>query len=200
MRVIPAVACLLAAAPAVGQSQVTNAELGYRFTPPDGFTNFPEGRSQKDVIDCWTEAAPTSSDGPIVLCVQRLHGKLPREAMRQEDVPATAQIVTFKWKTFDISGIRTLASQAGKQVFVLVAQVPLTPEAVQLFAGGPADQEARGQEILASTLATLEGETNWLTAAERSERLGRVVGLAIGIALAAIAVGIWRKRRRASAA
>jgi hypothetical protein len=200
MRVIPAVVCLLAAAPAPGQSQVTNAELRYRFTLPNGFTNFPEGRSQKDVVDCWTEGAPTSSDGPIVLCVQRLHGKLPREAMRQEDVPATAQVISFKWKSFEISGIRTLASQAGKQVFVLVAQVPLAPEAVQLFAGGPADQEARGQEILASTLATLEGETNWLTAAERSERLGRVVGLAIGIALAAIAVGIWRKRRRASAA
>jgi hypothetical protein len=187
---------LLVAAPSAGQSQVTNAELGYRFTLPDGFTNFPEGRSQKDVVDCWTEAAPTSADGPIVLCVQRLHGKLPREAMRQEDVPATAQVISFKWKSFDISGLRTLASQAGKQVFVLVAQVPLTPEAVQVFTGGPADQEARGQEILASTLATLEGETNWLTTAERSERLGRLIGLAMGVALGAIAVGIWRQRRR----
>ena len=200
MRVVAAVVCVLVASPAAGQSPVANAELGYRFSLPDGFTNFPEGRSQKDVVDCWTEATPTSSDGPIVLCVQRLHGKLPREAMRQEDVPATAQVVSFKWKSFDISGLRTLASQAGKQVFVLVAQVPLTPEAVQLFAGGPADQEARGQEILVSTLATLEGETNWLTTAERSERLGRLVGLAIGVTLGAIAVGIWRQRRRARAA
>ena len=46
-----------------------------------------------------------------------------------------------------------------------------------------------------ATLASLEGETNWLTAAERSGRLGRAAGVWIGIAVAAIAILAWRKRR-----
>ena len=180
------------------QVQVTNAELGYRFTPPAGFTPFPEGQTQKDIVGCWSEETATSTHGAIILCVQRLHGVLPREAMRQGDLPATTQLVTFKWKGFAVQGLHTLASQNGERVFVLAAQVPLRREAVQVFFGGPVDQEARGRTLMASTLGTLEGETNWLTSTERAERLGSIAGWWIGIAVAVVAVLIWGKRRRAA--
>ena len=199
MRVIPALTLFLLMAATAARSQVRNAELGYALTLPEGFTDFPAARSQKDVVDAWTETAPASANGALVLLVARMHGVLPREAMRQEDVPANTQVVSFKWKGFDVSGLKTLTTQAGQPVFVLVAQVPLRKEAVQLSVAGPADQEARGQSIMEATLASLEGETNWLTSAERSGRLGRAAGLWIGIAVALIAVLAWRKRRAQSA-
>ena len=181
------------------QTQATNAELGYRFALPSGFTAFPEARSQKDMVDCWSEATPVSTHGAMILCVQRMHGVLPREAMRQQELPATTQLVSFKWKEFDLQGLRSLVSpQGGEQAFVLVAQVPLRREAVQLFLSGPVDQEARGQTLLTETLASLEGESNWLTSTERAGRLGTAAGWWIGIAAAAIAVLVWRKRRRAA--
>jgi len=181
------------------QTQATNAELGYRFALPSGFTAFPEGRAQKDMVDCWSEATPVSAHGAMILCVQRMHGVLPREAMRQEDLPASTQLVSFKWKEFDLQGLRSLVSQqGGEQAFALVTQVPLRREAVQLFLSGPADQEARGQALLSETLASLEGESNWLTATERAGRLGTAAGWWIGIGLAVIAVLVWRKRRRAA--
>src|SRR3989441_11021827 len=144
MRMICAVMVLVLGGAVVGHTQVTNAEHGYKLTLPEGFTDFPAGRSQKDVVDCWTEATPLSANGAIVLCVQRMRGTLPREGMRQQDVPAPTEGVTFKWKGFDINGLRTLTSQDGKRVFVLVAQVPPRREAGQLFAGGAAGQAARG--------------------------------------------------------
>jgi hypothetical protein len=199
MRVTPAVLCFLLATATPAESQVRNAQLGYSLTLPDGFTDFPEARSRKDVVDSWSEATPLSANGALVLLVARMHGTLPREAMRQEDVPANTQVVSFKWKGFDVSGLKTLASQQGQPVFVLVAQVPLRREAVQLSVAGPADQEGRGQAIMEATLATLEGETNWLTSAERSNRLGRAAGLWIGIAVALVAILAWRKRRAQSA-
>src|SRR4029077_7179187 len=167
----------------------------YTLTLPQGFTEFPEARSQKDVVDAWTEATPISPDGAVVLLVARLHGVSPREAMRQQDVPENTRVVSFKWKSFDVSGLKTLTSQAGKPVFVLVAQVPLRPEAVALSVAGPGDQETRGQTIMEATLASLEGETNWLTASARAGRLGRAAGVWIGIAVAAIAILAWRRRR-----
>jgi len=183
----------------LSQTQATNAELGYRFALPSGFTAFPEARSQKDMVDCWSEATPVSAHGAMILCVQRMHGVLPREAMRQQELPATTQLVSFKWKEFDLQGLRSLVSpQGGEQAFVLVAQVPLRREAVQLFLSGPVDQEARGQTLLTETLASLEGESNWLTSTERAGRLGTAAGWWIGIAAAAIAVLVWRKRRRAA--
>jgi hypothetical protein len=181
------------------QTQATNAELGYRFTLPSGFAAFPEGRAQKDMVDCWSEATPASAHGAMILCVQRMRGVLPREAMKPEDVPATTQLVSFKWKEFDLQGLRSLVSQAGAQVFVLVTQVPLRREAVQLLLSGPADQETRGQALMTETLASLEGESNWLTASERAGRLGTAAGWWIGIAVAVTAVLVWRKRRQARA-
>ena len=181
------------------QTQATNAELGYRFALPSGFTAFPEGRAQKDMVDCWSEATPVSAHGAMILCVQRMHGVLPREAMRQEDLPASTQLVSFKWKEFDLQGLRSLVSQqGGEQAFALVTQVPLRREAVQLFLSGPADQEARGQTLMTEMLASLEGESNWLTSTERAGRLGTAAGWWIGIAVAAIAVLVWRKRRHAA--
>src|SRR5437879_12899458 len=182
MRVIPCLMLLLLASASAVQSQVRNAELGYSLALPEGFTEFPEARAQKDVVDAWSETAPVSANGALVFLVVRMHGILPREAMRQEDVPANTQVVSFKWKGFDVSGLRTQTSQEGKPVFVLVAQVPLRPEAVQLSVAGPPDQETRGQAIMEATLASLEGETNWLTSTERAGRLGNIAGWWIRIA------------------
>jgi len=190
-HIVPALMLLL-------QTQATSAELGYRFALPSGFTAFPEGRSQKDMVDCWSEATPVSAHGAMILCVQRMHGVLPREAMRQADLPATTQLVSFKWKAFDLQGLRSLVSQqSGEQAFVLVTQVPLRREAVQLFLSGPADQETRGQALMTQTLASLEGESNWLTASERAGRLGTAAGWWIAIAIAVTAALVWRKRRQA---
>ena len=50
---------------------------------------------------------------------------------------------------------------------------------------------------LVATLATLEGETNWLTSTERAGRLGTAAGWWIGIAVALIAVLVWKRRRAA---
>ena len=199
MRVTPCLMLLLLVPAPAAESQVRNAELGYSLTLPEGFTDFPEARSQKDVVDAWTEATPVSRNGALVLLVARMHGTLPREAMRQEDVPANTQVVSFKWKGFDVGGLKTQTSQAGEPVFVLVAQVPLRREAVQLSVAGPADQAARGQAIMEATLASLEGETNWLTSSERAGRLGTIVGWWIGIAVAVFAVLAWRKRRARAA-
>jgi len=52
---------------------------------------------------------------------------------------------------------------------------------------------------LVATLATLEGETNWLTSSARAGRLGTAAGWWIGIGAAVIAVLAWRKRRARSA-
>ena len=199
MRVMPAVTLFLLMAATAVRSQVRNAELGYSLTPPEGFADFPAARSQKDVVDAWSETAPASANGALVLLVARMHGTLPREAMRQEDVPANTQVVSLKWKGFDVSGLKTLTTQAGQPVFVLVAQVPLRKEAVQLSVAGPEEQEARGQSIMEATLASLEGETSWLTSTERAGRLGTIAGWWIGIAVAAIAILAWRKRRARAA-
>jgi hypothetical protein len=71
-------------------------------------------------------------------------------------------------------------------------------EAIQLTFAGPADQEARADSLMRVTLASLDGETNWLTSAERSARLGRAAGVWIAIGAALVLV-LYLRRRRAAA-
>src|SRR2546428_13597473 len=102
MRMICAVMVLVLGGAVVGHTQVTNAELGYKLTLPEGFTDFPTGRSQKVVVDCSTEATPLSANAATVLCVRRMRGTLPRGGVRQQDVPAPTPGVTFSGRGFDI--------------------------------------------------------------------------------------------------
>ena len=179
---------------------VANADLGYRFTLPDGFGPFPEGRSQQDVVDCWTEVTPASPGGALVLCVQRMRGTLAHDRLKPEDAPASTQLRTFTWKGFDLDGIRSDTAQGGMPVVILATQVPLRREAIQLIVAGPRDQAQRAEAIMTSILGSLEGETNWLTSTERAGRLGNIVGWVVGIAVGVILIRIWRARRQSRAA
>ena len=77
--------------------------------------------------------------------------------------------------------------------------MPLAKEAIQITLAGPAGDEARLVADLQTVLGSLEGKSNWLTDADRSERLGRVAGSVIGVALGvALVVYLLRRRRRRS--
>src|SRR2546425_5368895 len=62
---------LLVAATAA-ESQVRNAELGYSLTLPEGFTDFPAARSQKDIVDSWRSEEHTSELQSLAYLVCRL--------------------------------------------------------------------------------------------------------------------------------
>jgi len=172
----------------------TNTELGYKFPLPEGFVAFPAAAAQPDVVGCWTESVPASPSGALIMCVQRMHGTIGREALRPEDVPPGSKLVHYKWKGFDIDGVRTDTAESGNPVVILAAQMPLKPEAVNLIVTGPQDQAARVEAIMTATLAAFEGESNWLSAAERSGRLGNIAGVGIALAILVFAVRMWRRR------
>lgn len=174
----------------------TNAQLGYRFTLPSGFVAFPAGRSQPDVVDCWTEIAAPSSGGALILCIQRMHATMGRERLKQADLPPQVRLIAMKWKGFEIDGIRTDTVQAGFPVAAYAAQVPLKPEAIQIIVGGPRDQGARAEAVLTSVLGSLDGETNWLSATQRAGRMGTIVGWIVGIGIGVVVVRMVVARRR----
>src|SRR3989442_15305716 len=98
MRVMPAVMLFLLVAATAAESQVRNAELGYSLILPEGFTDFPAARSQKDIVESWSEATPVSAGGPLGLLVARKHGTVAREGGRPGDGPAHTPGGEFKMK------------------------------------------------------------------------------------------------------
>src|SRR6266700_687446 len=125
---------------------------------------------------------------------------LGRDRLKPGDAPASVQLTTFKWKGFELDGIRSDTAQGGMPVVILATQVPLRHEAIQLIVAGPRDQAQRAEAIMTSILGTLEGETNWLSSEERAGRLGNIVGGVVGIAVAVVLIRMWRARRQSRAA
>lgn len=185
------------------QVQTSDDAAGYRLTLPPGFVEFPEGAGGNAAVKCWAEETADSSRTGVVMCVKRLGVTLPRDLMTAADVKPGTTIVSYRWHAFDIQGFRTHASRDSDQVFVLDAHVPLKKEAIQLTYAGPVDQEARGDSLMKATLASLEGESNWLTREQRAEKLGEVVG---GWIAAIVGIFVlwrvykWRARRDAQSA
>src|SRR6266571_5270108 len=86
----------------------SNADLGYVMSLPDGFVSLPtEFAGGRDVVACWAGAGSQSSQGALVLCVQRMHATLGREHLKSSDLPASSQLLTVKWQGLDIDAIRT---------------------------------------------------------------------------------------------
>lgn len=178
----------------------SNAELGYVMSLPEGFVSIPvefAGGRGGDVVGCWAGEGSQSSHGAFVLCVQRMHVTLGREHLKTSDLPAKSQLLSVRWNGLDLDAIRTDTAQAGTQITVYTAQVPLRKEAIQVVVAGPTARAAEGLATLNSVLGSLKGETNWLSATERAGRLGTIVGWVIGIAIGLLIVRMVVTRRRA---
>ncbi len=190
---------LLCSAPAA-DAQVSNAELGYTLTVPEGFVAYAAGKTSADIVDCWIEKLPASDAGAITLCVERLHGTLSREPMTADQLGSPNLLLTsFRWNEFDVEGVEGVPTPENGHTSTFVAQVPLEGEAVQLIARGPGNQRARVRTLMTSTLVSFVGESEWRTISERYEWILRPLRrflskIIAGVVLLLIGV-VWSLRR-----
>lgn len=187
---------LLLALPTAGAAQLpySNPELGFAMRLPDGF--YAQGEdllASPKVLACFVK--PGDGTGWARLCAERMDGSLPRDRLAKDELPAGATEMTFSWKGFDLQGISVPGEAEGQPVTTMVTLVPLRKSAVRLVATGPRANAAETQAALVSTLATLEGETNWLSRTERAGKAGESVGM-FGVILIALGTGMWIAKRR----
>ncbi|HEX7941468.1 MAG TPA: hypothetical protein VF488_06660 [Gemmatimonadaceae bacterium] len=199
----PAVLCAIAhsvAAAPVGT--IRDAEHGFSFTVPDGFTDYPQGRGP----DTTYVFARGNADEPSFtqLKIQQMHGVLGRESLDREKAERGwrdglrakgIELTDFDlrkliWKSFDVEVFVSHVAGIDKKL-ILVTQVPLKPEAIQIALAGPSSDEARLTAELQAVLASLDGPTNWKTNKERIQALAEAIGLVVGLL-----VGIWWLRLR----
>ena len=143
------------------------------------------------------------------LKIQQMHGTFGREALDRDKAERAwrdglrasgIELTDFDlrkltWKSFDIDVVVSHIAGTDKKL-ILVAQVPLKPEAIQIALAGPSSDEARLTAELQAVLASLDGPTNWKTDEERIKALAEVIGLVAGVF-----IGVWwfRLRKRATA-
>jgi hypothetical protein len=190
----------LAAAPVLAGEAVSHQQLGLRLSVPDGFGRAPDRVQGKVVFAFQRPPAGDETVGTFIV-VSRLGGVLGREKIDPGELAARSPKTTIeseKWKGFDIEVFR-LPQEAGEvKLITFNAQVPLKPEAVQIAVTGAASREEELRGVLRAVLEKLEGQTNWLTPAERITRF--IEGIAqlvvtVGV-FVVIAVVVWRAARK----
>jgi hypothetical protein len=167
----------------------THPALQFRFSVPDAFQPFPvEGD------DLFKLARPIDGGAMLVVDVQRMHGVLGREPLdlKEGTFPQGAMVTRqpVPWNGFTLESLRVQLPQGATTLVLYEVQVPLTPEAIQVTVGGPREMETEARSTFQAMLGTVQGKTNWLTDAERSQRMGagavRLAGLLVGAL-----VGLW---------
>ena len=81
---------------------------------------------------------------------------------------------------------------------VFISQLPLAPEAVQVTVAGSTAHEAEASATFRALVASVDGKSSWLSDADRSFRLGELVGSTLGVGLG-LGLYFWLQRRRATA-
>jgi len=191
---------LLGAAPARAEL-LQDARLGFKVTVPDGFADYPAGKQQPGTLYSYVRGTPGTSDFAIV-SIKPMGGTIGRDPLLPSELPhvdgVEFTVRPEKWKSFHIEVLVGVARQTDLALLVQVAQVPLKHEAIQLLVVGPEAHRAELNALLQTLLASLDGQSSWLTDAERSYRLGKAVGLVVGFVLAlSIALWlVWRLRKR----
>jgi hypothetical protein len=205
-----ALAVAALARPAAAGQRVDVTKLGLTFTLPDGFEAPASAGDGAPSRMAFQRGQPGVASFAVFELVPmagtigpgKLDRKIVEDSARAALRGASAVVSDFdyrtvRWKTFELELVVAHVSKGNQRLVTLTTQVPLAHQAVEANLVGPAADEARLFGELQSILASLEGESSWLTDAERSARLGRLVGLLVGMALVLGASVVLRRKRAA---
>ena len=190
---------------------VSDARRGFSFTLPEGYVENPGG-TREPKLNLAFAHGEAGTPGFAMLQVASLGGTIGRGKLDHKIVERSArdavrgsgvEITKFeyrhaKWQSFELELLVTHFDKDGQALITLSTQVPLAKEAIQLNLAGPVEDEARLLADFQKVLASFQGKSNWLTAAERGERLGRSAGTIVGFVagVAAVVFLFLRQRRR----
>lgn len=194
---------------------VTDEKLGVTLTLPDAFEAGaaatpppPEGQ----LAPLTFARGQVGADSFAVLQVTPLRGTIGRDKIDRKIVEDSARAAvrgsqsritsfeyeTARWNAFELELVVAQVSNQGRRFVTLSTQVPLAHHALQISLMGPAEEEARLRAEFQATLSALVGESNWLNDQQRSERLGRIAGMAIGglVGTGVVLAVMLRRQRR----
>jgi len=195
--------------------RVTDEKLGVTLTLPDAFeagaaVTPPPSEGQPAPLTF--RRGQVGADSFAVLQLTPLRGTIGRDKIGRKIVEDSARaavrgseyrITTFgyetaRWNAFELELVVGQVSIKGRRFVTLSTQVPLVRNALQISLMGPAEEEARLRAEFQATLSALVGESNWLNDQQRSERLGRIAGMAIGglVGTGVVLAVMLRRQRR----
>ncbi len=183
---------------------VSNSDPPFAITVPDGFVRRDDLNRSVQILTFLRPGITQNQIGTII-AIDRLGGTIGREPLDAQQLEKVgvkgATVEEVPWRTFDVSMARQTQNIQGRPATMLFAQIPLKPEAIQVKVITDSSDETEGRALMLSTIATIQGDTNWLTTEQRSKKLGEglgrlVITALIFVALVILVVSFIVKRRK----
>jgi len=196
--------------PALVDAMPVTDPAGWSLTIPDRYREAPK---TPGALYSFAHGASADADFSAIQ-IQDAGGTIANEPVDHAVVERSArdsvkgtgvEILSFdyrkvRWKTFDLDVVISRMRKGDTSIVSLVTQVPLVGKAIQIAIAGPARDTDRLIADLTQIVSSIEGESSWLSAAERSERIGKGVGMVVGVLGALGLLSWWRRRARRAAA
>jgi hypothetical protein len=180
--------CSVAHVAAALADVVEDKRRHYSFTLPEGFSAVPTTGTQ---THAFKKEGFTRAELGQTITIEPLGRTLEHEGRSPE-----ATVTTLLWKVFELSVVRSEPVVDGRPAVLYQVQVPLKTEAIRIDVLGERREENEAHELLVSIVGGLQGESSWLTEAERSDQLMKTVGKAIIVAFFVIGgLFVFRKLR-----
>lgn len=159
---------------------VRNSAPSYSLTIPGGYA--ASDLLPPKASHAFVRRVVDPSDVPIMIVLQPLGGQIGREEISDADfaalsarakLPPGAEIRRGKaaWGEHQVPTAESSFFFEKGLLFTIAAQVPLSPESIQIIIGGPASFEAQIRADFQKVLASVSGRTHWRTPLEERRRL-----------------------------
>ena len=160
------IACvvLLSTVPVSGKAwTLDNSDLGISMTIPDGFVSDTQLASLKpSFVYVYRKPGGREVISDPTIVIEKLNGTIGRARLTLQDLPKNfnGTLTTGHWNGREIDVARIVEQVAGLQIVTYKAQVPLRPQAIQIWVGGNLDMDAKIRRLLDDSLASLKGQAD----------------------------------------
>jgi hypothetical protein len=176
---------------------IHDTELNFSFVAPE----HSERLKPTEAANLYVYRRKLSDDTAMGVILNDVGGTVSRNRYKPEDlVPskfalpedARLSVEDLRWRSFTLDAVRVHMLKDGQNVVAFSCDVPLAPKAVLVTVVAVQADEAEARAVFQSLVASIDGQSSWLSDHERSYKLGVLVGSAF----AGLGALFWLKRRK----
>ncbi len=145
-----------------GKERVGDPGLAFSFELPEGFEVLPQDAALARYK--YSYFKPTENDKPTpVILVQDLKTVLLPRHMTADQLPKSKDVtlLSFDWRGLAVDAVRVPEKIGDVSYVTFNTRIPLKKGGIQIGFGDAEANEAALRTRVETTLATLDGETNW---------------------------------------
>jgi len=162
-------------------------------TRPDHICGYTLG----DPLEALLSEGVEAFEATISFGAMRLDTPAVMKPIDSVPAPEGATASTVPWRNFEVPMLEKVTDLAHWKQVSFSVLIPLKPVALVLSLGGPPAKRDEIHAMMLSIVASVEGETNWLTPEQKASREKMMILKVLVLAAAVVGLVVYVTKKRA---